>query len=161
MALSLFNEFYEPRIGRVERALDSMLGQGFGDLIAPSWSALAPTPSHHTGHAFDIVEKPDAFELLADAPGFKPENINVQLDNNMLTVKGQWQAEHKEEREGKVWRSERTTRSFSRAFSLPANTKPEEITASLDKGVLMVRVPKAPEESKPQPKRITVQAPDA
>lgn len=154
MALSLFNEFYEPRVSRMERTLDSILGQGFGDLIA-----LAPTPSQHAGHAFDIVEKPDAFELLADAPGFKPENITVQLDKNVLTVKGQWQAEHKEERAaGKVWRTERTMRSFSRAFRLPPNAKPEDITANLDKGVLTVRLPKAPEEPKPEPKRIQVQA---
>mmetsp|Transcript_9525 Transcript_9525/g.19854 ORF Transcript_9525/g.19854 Transcript_9525/m.19854 type:complete len:166 (+) Transcript_9525:93-590(+) len=165
MALSLFNEFYEPRLGRMERMLDTMLGQSFGDLAAPSapfggqW--IAPSPQQRAGHAFDIVEKPNAFELVADAPGFKPENISVQLDNNVLTVKGQVQEERKEEHEGRVRRAERQVRSFSRTFTLPENTKPDDISANLDKGVLTVTVPKAPEEPKPEPKRITVHAPAA
>lgn len=63
MALSMFNEFYEPRLGRMERTLESMLGSTFGDLAAPAYAApatynvLAPQPSAHVGHAFDIVEK--------------------------------------------------------------------------------------------------------
>ena len=136
------------------------------NLAAPAGSEhtsqrqLAHRPLH-LAHAFDIVEKPDAFELLADAPGFTTDNINITLDENgTLTVSGKLE-EKKEETSGegeqrKVWRSERRSQQFTRSFALPENTKPEEICASLDKGVLTVRIPKKPEEPKPEPRRIEV-----
>uniref|UniRef100_A0A7R9YZ95 SHSP domain-containing protein n=1 Tax=Chlamydomonas euryale TaxID=1486919 RepID=A0A7R9YZ95_9CHLO len=154
MALSLFTDLYEPRMGRMERVLDHVLSNA---LSGDRDLSLAPIPSH-SGHAFDVVESKDAFELLADAPGFSPEDIHVKLDNNVLTVSGKHEV-RKEAKDGdKVWRTERQMRSFSRAFTLPENTKPEDISANLDKGVLTVRVPKVPAVPKPEPKRIQVQA---
>lgn len=82
----------------------------------------------------------------------------MQVDNNVLTVKGQCTETRTEEDEGKVWRTERQRRSFSRSFTLPSNIKSEEICAKLDKGVLCVCVPKGPEEPKPEPKRIEVKS---
>jgi HSP20 family protein len=106
------------------------------------------------------VEKPDAFELVADAPGFTTDNITITLDENRtLTVSGKLEQDKEEstgEGERKVWRSERRSQQFTRSFTLPENTKPEEICASLEKGVLTVSIPKKPEAPKPEPRRIEV-----
>jgi HSP20 family protein len=72
-------------------------------------------------------------------------------------VSGQRKLEHQEkDADGKVWRSERAAFSFSRAFELPPNARAEGISASMDKGVLTVTVPKRDPPAKPEPKRIAV-----
>jgi HSP20 family protein len=104
----------------------------------------------------DIVETKDAFELHADAPGFTPEDINVQMQDGVLTISGKRQEEKHEEQGGKVVRRERFSTTFTRSFTLPENVKEDAITAKLDKGVLKVTVPRTKPAPKPEPKRITV-----
>eukprot|EP00879_Flechtneria_rotunda_P012913 GHRR01013486.1.p4 GENE.GHRR01013486.1~~GHRR01013486.1.p4 ORF type:complete len:110 (+),score=39.93 GHRR01013486.1:548-877(+) len=104
----------------------------------------------------DIVETKDAFELHADAPGFTPQDIDVKMQDGVLTISGKRTEEKHEEQGEKVVRRERHFTTFTRSFTLPDNIKEEGITASLDKGVLRVMVPKVEPAPKPEPKRITV-----
>lgn len=107
----------------------------------------------------DITETQDAYELTADAPGMDQSNIDIQLHEGMLTIKGHRQlAKEEKDAEGRVVRRERTMSHFTRHFTLPDNVDQEGVTASLDKGVLTLRLPKVTPPPKPEPKRITVAA---
>jgi HSP20 family protein len=102
----------------------------------------------------DLVEADDHFVLKADLPGMTEGDVSIEVQDNVLTVSGERQAEH--ERKEKGWyRIERSFGRFSRSLSLPEGVDAEKVTASFDKGVLEVRVPK-PEQK--QPKRVQIGA---
>lgn len=113
--------------------------------------------------------------MLADAPGFSATDVNVELVDKVLTITAkldnharphQQQTEDGGEvkqatavaRKPKVWLQERYPHTFSRSFHLPDNAETDNISANLDKGVLIVRVPKLPEPATPEPRRIQVQS---
>ena len=102
--------------------------------------------------AMDLVETDDHFVLRADLPGLTESDVNIELEDNMLTVSGERKAEHEDKREG-YYRVERAFGSFSRSLTLPKGIDPEAVTAGFEKGVLEVRVPK-PEQRKPR--KITI-----
>ena len=109
-------------------------------VVTSQWSPLV-----------DIKEEPDRFVLYADIPGVDPQDIEVQMDKGLLTIKG--------ERTGEVGDTERFSRierqhgSFHRRFALPDSADPEGITASGHNGVLQIVIPKRPETT---PRRIQV-----
>jgi HSP20 family protein len=98
--------------------------------------------------AMDLVETDDHFVLRADLPGMTESDVNVELEDNVLTVSGERKAEHEEKREG-FYRVERSFGSFARSLTLPRGIDPEHVSAGFDNGVLEVRIPK-PEERKPR-----------
>lgn len=102
------------------------------------------------------METNDAFLLTADAPGFSPGDINVEMADGVLTVSGKSAQEKVDEQQGKLVRRERHFASFTRSFTMPDNVNEDGITARLDKGVLHVAVPKTEPAPKPAPKRIAV-----
>ncbi len=97
--------------------------------------------------ATDIVEKDKAFEVTAELPGLDAKNIDVQLANGMLTIKGEKQ-EEKEEKTKDRYVSERRYGSFRRALQVPGGVDAEKIEASYKSGVLTVTLPKSPEAQK-------------
>ena len=98
--------------------------------------------------AMDLVETDDHFVLRADLPGLAEEDIKIEFEDGTLTVSGERKAEHESKNEG-YYRVERASGSFSRSLTLPQGIDPEAVTASFDRGVLEVRVPK-PEQRKPR-----------
>ena len=98
--------------------------------------------------AMDLVETDDHFVLRADLPGLSEDDIKIELEDGTLTVSGERKAEHESKNEG-YYRVERAFGSFSRSLTLPQGIDPEAVTASFDRGVLEVRVPK-PEQRKPR-----------
>jgi HSP20 family protein len=98
--------------------------------------------------AMDLVESGDHFVLRADLPGMGEEDIKIELEDGTLTVSGERKAEHEANEEG-YYRVERAFGSFSRSLTLPKGVNPDEVSASFDRGVLEVRIPK-PEERKPR-----------
>jgi HSP20 family protein len=98
--------------------------------------------------AMDLVESGDHFVLRADLPGLDQEDVKIELEDTTLTISGARNAEHEERAEG-YYRLERAFGSFSRTLQLPKGIDPEAVTASFDRGVLEVRIPK-PEERKPR-----------
>ena len=117
-----------------------------------------PTGSVYAGRrwlpAMDLVETDDHFVLRADLPGLSEDDVDVTLENDILTVSGQRKAET-ETREKGYYRVERASGSFRRSLSLPEGVDPDAIEANFDKGVLEVRIPK-PEQRKPRKVAITV-----
>jgi HSP20 family protein len=104
--------------------------------------------------AMDLVETDDHFVLRADLPGLTEADIDLSLEDNVLTLSGERKAEHEERREG-YYRVERAAGSFSRSLTLPDGVDGDAIAARFDKGVLEVRIPK-PEQRKPRKLQITV-----
>jgi HSP20 family protein len=104
--------------------------------------------------AMDLVETDDDFVLRADLPGLSEGDVNIELEDNVLTVSGERKSEHEERKEG-YYRVERASGSFSRSLTLPEGVNPDTIKAGFDKGVLEIRIPK-PEERKPRKVAITV-----
>jgi HSP20 family protein len=102
----------------------------------------------------DLVETDDHFVLRADLPGLSEDDVDIELEDNVLTVSGERKADHESRSEG-YYRVERASGSFRRSLSLPEGVDPDAIEANFDKGVLEVRVPK-PEQRKPRKVAITV-----
>lgn len=100
----------------------------------------------------DIKEESDKFVLQADLPGVKPEEIDISMEDGVLTIKGEKKTEAKTEREG-YKRVERTYGTFYRRFSLPDTANPDGISAKSNHGVLEIVIPK---REAVQPKKINV-----
>jgi HSP20 family protein len=104
--------------------------------------------------ALDISERKDAYVVTVEVPGVKGDDIDITLEDGLLTIQGERQFAS-ESSEQQYHRVERRYGSFRRSITLPAQVKADAIEASFEDGVLEVVVPKA-EEAKP--KKITVRA---
>jgi HSP20 family protein len=104
--------------------------------------------------AMDLVETDEHFVLRADLPGLSEADVDLSLEQNVLTLSGERKPEHEEHAEG-FYRLERASGSFSRSLTLPEGVDGNAITARFDKGVLEVRIPK-PEARKPRKLQIQV-----
>ena len=119
------------------------------------FNTVFDTPSGTSGNvlrrwmpAMDLVESGDPFVLRPDLPGMSEDDVNIEFEDGTLTVSGERKAEHEESNEG-FHRVERSFGSFSRSLTLPQGIDPEAVTASFDRGVLEIRIPK-PEQRKPR-----------
>jgi HSP20 family protein len=126
----------------------------FNTFFDASTPGSGQTPTRRWIPAMDVVETDGEFVLRADLPGLSQDDVNIELEDNVLTVSGQRKAEHEERKEG-YYRVERSSGSFSRALTLPEGVDPEKVTANFDRGVLEVRIPK-PEQRKPR--KVTISA---
>ena len=99
-------------------------------------------------------EDKDAFLLSCDLPGMHQKDIKINVDNNTLTISGTRKLEHEDKKEN-YQRVECAFGTFTRSFTLPATVNAENIDASMDNGVLKIRLPKR-EESKPKQISISV-----
>ncbi|MEM7401445.1 MAG: Hsp20/alpha crystallin family protein [Pseudomonadota bacterium] len=100
----------------------------------------------------DIKEGKDAYEVSADVPGVEPKDIDVSLEDGVLTVKGERRTETTHEDDGYT-RTERSMGNFYRRFTLPDTADAENISAKTEHGVLKLHIPK---KEKALPKKISV-----
>ncbi len=107
--------------------------------------------------AVDINENEHELIVKADLPGIDPKDLDIRVENNILTIRGERKFEKKAE-EANYLRVERSYGSFSRSFSLANTVNPEGIKADYHNGVLVLSVPKR-EEAKPKQIRVNVGAP--
>ncbi|MEJ2631567.1 MAG: Hsp20/alpha crystallin family protein [Acidihalobacter sp.] len=103
--------------------------------------------------AVDIKEEENAFVIHADVPGVEPKDIEVHMEDGVLSIRGERKFDSEEEKEG-YKRVERVRGSFFRRFTLPDTADAENISARVEKGVLEVRIPK---QERVRPRRITVE----
>ena len=89
----------------------------------------------------DLVETDNEFVLRADLPGLSEDDVNIEVEDNVLTISGERKAEHEERKEG-YYRIERSCGSFRRSLTLPEGVDPEAVKANFDHGVLEIHVPK-------------------
>lgn len=104
--------------------------------------------------AVDIFEEKDSFIVRADLPGVDPDDIEVNMENGVLTVSGERKNEERSEFEG-VSRIERISGRFLRRFTLPDTADADAIKAKCRNGILEIIIPK---QAVVQPRRITVEA---
>jgi HSP20 family protein len=117
---------------RVSRVIDEAL-EGVDNGTAMYWSP-----------AFDVVETKDDIVLYADLPGMDVGEIEIELENNVLSVSGQRLPMELGEGQRRVL-AERLHGRFNRTFTLPRTVDPERITARFDNGCLTVSLPKVAE----------------
>ncbi len=136
---------YEPwsLLNQLQREMDNLIRRD-GDTTSPvsDW-----TP------AVDIAETENAFVLHADVPGVKAEDIEINMENNVLTLSGQRDYQNAEEKNG-FKRVERVRGKFYRRFSLPDSVDGEKISAKTANGVLEITIPK---QAKVLPRKIAIQ----
>jgi HSP20 family protein len=125
-----FRPFREFGLGPLMRGRGSILGTESG----------AP--------AVDIAEDDGKYTVTAELPGVKSEDVHLEINGDLLTLRGEKRSEREEEREERRY-VERRFGTFSRSFTLPANADPDRIRAHFSDGVLTVEIPKS-EETKPR-----------
>lgn len=103
----------------------------------------------------DVVETNTTYEITADLPGVKKEDITLQLTGGNLSIEACRVQDKEEKQEGKVIRKERYEGKFMRSFYLGSNVKQEDINASFTDGVLKIEVPKI-EPSQPESTTIEI-----
>ncbi|MDY6969367.1 MAG: Hsp20/alpha crystallin family protein [Spirochaetota bacterium] len=104
---------------------------------------------------FDMEEDEKSIQIIAEMPGIDEKDIQVSLDNNMLTISGEKKEEIEEKDKNKsVVFSERKFGSFSRSIAMPDGINTDEIKANFKKGILNINIPK---EKSVKPKKIQIQ----
>jgi HSP20 family protein len=103
----------------------------------------------------DIREEEKAFVVNAELPGTKAEDVQVEVERGVLTIRGERKFTADENTQKQYRRVERYYGAFERSFSLPSEVDADSVEAKLENGVLEVRVPK---RATPSPKRVTVSA---
>lgn len=106
------------------------------------------------GLNLDVEAGKDEFIVHANVPGLKPEDLQIEIVDNTVTLQGEFKAETKNEDKNYLL-MERSYGSFSRTISLPAAVNAAKVEATVEHGVLTLRLPKAEEA---RPKTITVKA---
>ena len=107
--------------------------------------------------ALDIVEKRDAYIIVAELPGVSQSNVELSFEQNVLTIRGQKNPSLDPAKDGelRVYTAERVAGTFERAIRLPEFVDSEKITADLRDGLLAVTIPKA---TAAQPRKIEIKA---
>jgi HSP20 family protein len=137
---------------RERSSLQNDMNRLFNTFFNTTTGANGATPRRWVP-AMDLVETDDHFVLKADLPGLSEEDVHVDVDNDVLTVSGERKGEHEDKRDGFV-RVERSYGSFRRSLTLPEGVDADAVTASFDRGVLEISIPK-PEQRKPR--RVAIQ----
>lgn len=118
---------------------------------APAWSG----DWRGVFPAVNLYETADAYHLTAELPGVESDDIHVSLEDSTLVLQGERKIDYATRKETSLHRRERQAGGFRRAFELPAAVDADKVEAVHRNGVLMLRLPKAPEA---QPRQISVRA---
>jgi HSP20 family protein len=141
MAIIRWDPFRE--MTQVQSQFNRLMDQMWGNGRQESWLP-----------AVDVFDNNDAVVIKAELAGMDPDDIQIEVEDNVLTIKGERRFEEKVDDE-RYYRVERRYGSFQRSLALPQGVRPDEIQAGYDDGILTVTVPKAEEE---KPKKIEVKA---
>lgn len=136
-------------LGAFRDEMEQVFDKFFGGVGTRVEGALVASPR------LDVSETDDAVEVDTDLPGFKPDEVHIEVHDRRLTVSGEHSEEQKEDdKERKYHRIERRSGSFSRSVWLPCAVDEDKVEAQLKDGVLHVRLPKTAET---KTKKIKVQ----
>lgn len=127
-------------VSTLDRMLDDVMGSAFGTATNPR--TFNPT--------IDIRTNEDEVTFVCDVPGMKRDDLDITLENHVLTLKGVRRFEGREKEQVMLGRA---YGSFSRSFTLPDALDEEKLSAELADGVLVVRIPRHP---KAKPRKITI-----
>ncbi len=132
----------------MNRLFDNFFG---GSFLPASWAQFQPIESI-TGitPAIDVKENDKNIKITAELPGLEAKDVQIQVADHYVTIKGKKEDESKEEKDG-YYRKERSYGEFQRVIALPDSANGDKAEASLNKGLLTITVPKKPgTEAKPR-----------
>jgi HSP20 family protein len=151
MALSPFRGFYD-----MQSEMNRMFDEVFGSLARRGGRQQGEEPTRWAP-ALDVLQEDGDIVVRAELPGVKLEDVDITLQNGVLTISGERRAEEQREGSGYYVR-ERRYGSFRRSMTLPQGVDESKINARFDGGVLEVRVSGA--AAVQEPKRIQIEAGD-
>ena len=105
----------------------------------------------------DIQDKGDSYLLEADLPGFKKEDVSVELKNGYLTIQAAKSLDKDEQKNGKYIRQERYAGSMSRSFYVGEGVRPEDVKGKFESGILQISLPKAEQKKLPAQTMIAIE----
>jgi len=143
---------WEPSRGAT--TLQEQINRVFGDMLERTGEESNLTP---WAPAVDIFETEHELVVKADLPDVNPQDLDIRVENNILTIRGERKFENKVNEENYL-RVERAYGPFSRSFSLANSVKSEAIRADYQNGVLTLSIPKR-EEAKPKQIKVSVGTP--
>jgi HSP20 family protein len=123
------------------RGWPTMLTEPDGSLVA-AW--IPPV---------DVTEEADAVKITIELPGVRPEDVQLSLENNLLTIRGE-KRQASQQGADRVHRYERTYGAFERTFTIPSSVDGDHVRATYENGVLTVTLPKV---ERARPRRINVE----
>lgn len=129
----------------------SRMDRLFNDMLRDYWTDLPESEEMATrawAPPVDIRETESALHFTAELPGMSKDDVEITVENNVLTLSGERKFE-KETKEETFHRVERSYGVFSRSFTLPATVQTDKVEAKFENGMLTISLPKA-EESKPK-----------
>ena len=138
-----------------ENLFDDFFTDPFGMMVMPQ--RHDPLYGKHSKNLMktDVRETEDSYELDVDLPGFKKDEVNVELKNGYLTIQAAKGLDKDEtDKKGKYIRQERYAGACSRSFYVGWDVEPDEISAKFESGILQISVPK--ETRKPEVKSTSV-----
>jgi HSP20 family protein len=143
---------WEParEISTLRDRMDRMFSEAFGR----AWGSEEGLATGVWVPPVDVFETGDSIVLKADLPEVDKNDVDISVQNNMLTIRGERKREH-ETKEKDFYRMERSYGTFSRSFSLPPTVDAEKIDAGFADGVLTLTLPKR-EGSKPKQIKVKV-----
>jgi HSP20 family protein len=133
----------------LREAMDRLFADSF---VRPSGRMLAPMEG--AALAVDMYETNDDVVVKTALPGIDPDDVDISITGNTLTIQGETKAEEAVERENYVYR-ERRFGAYARSLTLPVGVKADEAEAAYENGVLTLRLPKV-EEAKPKAIQVKV-----
>jgi HSP20 family protein len=140
--VSLFGSLHR----EIDRLFDDLTRGGFGTLPSPAQTNLMPS--------IDVTETDKEIEITAELPGLERKDVDISIEDDLLTIRGEKKVETKQEDKDKNYHvSERSYGVFYRVIQLPPGVDPGKIQATMSKGVLKVAIPKP---AGVQPKKIEV-----
>jgi len=141
MAIERWQPFSE--LMSLRQAMDRLFEDSF---VRPS--RILTTLGETAAPALDVYQTPNEVVVKAALPGLKPEDINIDITGDTLTIKGETKAEREIKKEDYLYQ-ERRYGTFSRSVVLPGGLQPDKAEATMEDGVLTLTIPKA-EEIKPK-----------
>jgi HSP20 family protein len=137
--------------------MDRMMDDFFGRRMRPWWPErwLSGEAEEITAPAVDVYEEKDDIVVKAELPGMEKSDIEVNLSDSQLTLRGEKKKEEKIEEEN-YFRSERSYGAFVRSVQLPAEVQADKVKAAFKNGILEVRLPKT-EEAKRKEIKVKVE----
>jgi len=148
MGFPTFAPTFEEMENRMQKMFENVLTPFDPNFVAQPIGFLPAT---------DIIEKDDMLVLTAELPGLEKKDVEISVEEGVLSLRGEKFEERKEEEDKKYHLFERTYGSFQRSFTLPRTVDATKITAEFDKGVLKVFLPKTV-EAKAKGRKIEIAA---
>jgi HSP20 family protein len=132
-------------------AMNRLMEESF---VLPSMLGEVRGTGRAWGLAVDMYETNDHLVVKASVPGVKPENLDITVQGETLTIKGEMKDEQEEKQQGRYHFRERRYGAFTRTLTLPFPIQSDKVTANFEDGVLTLTLPKAEEV---RPRTIKVQ----